>query len=73
VEPRGGRLSGMSRRPGRPPLSRDDPSVDVHVTLSAADYDAAYQRARDRRESLPELIRRSLTQLLDADQRPDRS
>ena len=47
-------------RPGRPPLDRDDPSVKVCVSVPSRQYDDLYQRAREERVSVPELIRRSL-------------
>lgn len=41
------------------------PSADVHLKLSAADYDKAAQLARQARESLQDVIRRGLKRLLD--------
>lgn len=49
-----------TRPPGRPPLDDDDDSVPVHVTLTARDYDAAYQRAQQAGVSVPEIIRRDM-------------
>jgi hypothetical protein len=50
-----------TRRPGRPPLDKDDEdSVSVHVRLSPREYDAAYQRAQRDRVTVPESIRRQL-------------
>lgn len=47
---------------GRPPLDDDrrSPSVNVHVRLSAPQYDAAYARARAERLTLAQWIRRAL-------------
>lgn len=47
---------------GRPPLDDDRtaPSVNVHVRLSAPQYDAAYARARAERLTLSQWIRRTL-------------
>jgi hypothetical protein len=48
------------RRKGRPPLDLGGPSVPVHLTLAAREYDALYQRAARERVSVPEQIRREL-------------
>jgi hypothetical protein len=48
------------KRPGRPPLDEHDQSVQVCVTLSAKKYDDLYQKARQERTSVPEIIRRNL-------------
>jgi len=48
------------RKPGRPPLDPNDPSVEVCVALPAKRYDDLYTRARLERVSIQELIRRSL-------------
>jgi hypothetical protein len=55
------------RRGGRPPL---DPraavaSADVHLRLPAKEFDEAVARAKRERESLQDLIRRGLRQLLN--------
>lgn len=50
----------MKRPPGRPPLDKDDPSVEVCVTLPSKKYDDLYERARQERTTVPELIRRKL-------------
>lgn len=50
----------MSRRLGRPPLDPDDPSVRVCVTIPGKRYDALYKAAAGR-VSVPELIRRAIT------------
>ena len=57
----------MKRPPGRPPLDTraQCPSADLHLTLSAVDFDKADKHAKARRESLQDLIRRSLKRLLD--------
>jgi hypothetical protein len=55
-------------RGGRPPLDdRRVPSVNVHVRLSAPQYDATYARARAERLTLAQWIRRALR---DANTRP---
>jgi len=48
------------KRPGRPPLDRADPSVQVCVSVPSQQYDSLYRSARDARVSVPEVIRRSL-------------
>jgi hypothetical protein len=54
-------------RPGRPPLdpTAPAPSADVHLTLSAKDYDRAEQIAKQKRESLQDTIRRAIKRLID--------
>jgi hypothetical protein len=51
-----------ARRPGRPPLADDDPSVPVHLKLPSREYDEAYRRAQREGVSVPEIIRRELRQ-----------
>lgn len=58
-------MSDSPKRPGRPPLDASSPSADVHLTLSAADYDKADKLAKHNRETLQETIRRGLKKLLD--------
>jgi hypothetical protein len=53
------------RRPGRPPLDPDDPSVPVHVKLPSKQYDLLYERARQERTTIPELVRRALRVITD--------
>jgi hypothetical protein len=55
------------RRPGRPRLDPDNPTVSVHVRLPAKQYDDASKAARDRRMSVPELVRRALRDALKTD------
>lgn len=50
----------MPRPPGRPPLDKNDPSVEVCLTLPSKKYDDLYARARLERTSVPEIIRRTL-------------
>ncbi len=57
------------RRPGRPALDPDHASASINLTVSAKDYDAAYQRASRQRESVPELVRRALRRELARDER----
>jgi hypothetical protein len=53
-------------KPGRPALdpSAQYPSAGVHVKLTARKYDLADRHARERRESLPAVLRRALDKLL---------
>ena len=57
----------MARPRGRPPLepASASPSADVHLKLAAADYDKAERLAKQSRESLQDVIRRSLKRLLE--------
>lgn len=50
----------MSRQPGRPPLAKNDPTVTLNVRVPATQFDAAWQRARDSRQSLGEFVRHAL-------------
>jgi hypothetical protein len=52
---------GHRRRPGRPPLDRDDPSVAVTFRLPSRRVNSLCQRAARERISVPELIRRGLS------------
>jgi hypothetical protein len=47
---------------GRPPVDDDgrNPSVNVHLRLSADQYDATYARARAARVTLSQWIRRTV-------------
>jgi len=56
----------VKRPPGRPPLDRTEtsPSADVHLRLRASDYDAADRLAKQRRESIQDVIRHGLKRLL---------
>jgi len=51
-------FTGEPRRRGRPPLG-ETPSRVAQVRLSAADYDAVVQAAKDRGESISEFLRRT--------------
>ena len=51
------------KRPGRPPLDKDSPSVGIHVKVSSRTYDVVYACARRERVSVPEVVRRVLTRL----------
>jgi hypothetical protein len=55
------------KRPGRPPLDAEDPSVDVHLRLPAKQYDEAFERAQRERVTVPELIRRALQERKESD------
>lgn len=46
--------------PGRPAIDDDQTPARVHVTVSASDYDRAYERATREGTSVPELLRRGL-------------
>jgi hypothetical protein len=50
-----------TRRPGRPPLARDDQSVAVSIKMPSRQYDSLFERAQRERVSVPELIRRQLS------------
>jgi len=56
----------VTRRPGRPRCdpSDPDPSVKVSVTVPARGYDRLYRLAVADRVSIPEFIRRSLSETL---------
>jgi hypothetical protein len=57
----------MSKRPpGRPPLDPTDPSVHVGVTLPAKQFDALCAQAHRASVSLPEVIRRLITEAAPA-------
>jgi hypothetical protein len=62
----------MSRRPGRPPLDRADPSTKVCLALPSKGYDALYRRASIARVSVPELIRQSISGQLRYPKSPER-
>jgi hypothetical protein len=51
----------MSKRPGRPPLDPTDPSVRVGVSLPTKQFDALCIQAQRAAISLPEVIRRLIT------------
>lgn len=57
----------MAEKRGRPPLDAASafPSADVHLKLTAADYDKAARLAKEYRESLQDVLRRGLKRLLD--------
>jgi hypothetical protein len=61
----------MKRPPGRPPLdaTSTSPSADIHLTVSPRDFDSLEQLARQRRQSVQDLIRRSVRHLLDHERR----
>ena len=46
--------------PGRPPVSRGDPSVSVHVRVAGSQYARLEHRAATERRTVPEVIRRRL-------------
>jgi hypothetical protein len=50
---------------GRPP--KHDGDARINVRLSASTYDAAYQRSRRGRVSVPTVVRRALDRYLDDD------
>jgi len=55
----------MSNKRGRPALSPDESSTDVHLTMPASLYDRAYAEASRERVSVPEVIRRALSAKLE--------
>lgn len=57
----------MARRVGRPPLdaASQSPSADVHLKLTAAEYDRAERLAKEWRKSLQHVIRHGLKRLLN--------
>jgi hypothetical protein len=48
------------RRPGRPPIDPNDPSVKVSISLPSRQYDAFCERARREGVGVPAIIRREL-------------
>lgn len=55
----------MSDKRGRPPLDPNgNPSVPVHLKLTSTDYDRIDRIARERRESVQDLIRRGVRRLI---------
>jgi len=50
----------MSRRPGRPPIDPNDPSITVTISLPTKHFDRYCAAARKQSVSLPEAIRRAL-------------
>jgi hypothetical protein len=46
---------------GRPPLARDDSSVNVHFRLPAKQYDRTQKQADQARLSLSQYLRRVIT------------
>jgi len=54
-------------KPGRGRPSKPEPSTSVHVRLPPGAYDAAYERSRRGRVSVPTVVRRALAQYLDDD------
>jgi hypothetical protein len=59
----------MSHRPGRPTVTRDEPSTDVHLTVSVSLYDRVYAVAVHDRVSVPQVIRRALARELETQTR----
>lgn len=57
------KVSVGSKARGRPKL-QNEPSVDLHFRLPAKQYDAAFVQARRDRLSVPEWIRRTVTNSL---------
>ena len=56
-----------SKRKGRPKLdpTDPDPSINVHWRLPAKTYDRAWQKATALRLSVPEYVRRLLSEKID--------
>jgi hypothetical protein len=59
------------KRPGRPPIDRSAscPSPDIHLTVSAPVFDALEVLVKQKRQSVQDLIRRSIRHLLDNERR----
>jgi hypothetical protein len=53
----------MTRRPGRPPVSPNDTSVQVGLTLPAKEYDRLCKKALRLEISVAEVIRRELDRI----------
>jgi hypothetical protein len=53
------------KRPGRPPVDDENTPARVHVTLPSKDFDRADLIAKREGVSVPELLRRGLTRVLD--------
>jgi hypothetical protein len=52
-------------RRGRPTTDPNGrPSAAVHLKIAPTDYDRAYRHARERRESIQDVIRRGLRRIL---------
>jgi len=62
----------MSKRPGRPPLDPDDPSVKLSLTLPSKRYDALCRLAAADHQSLSDVLRRALTRELRVLKLPSR-
>ena len=60
----------MTKRPGRPPLDPDDPSVKFSLTLPSKRYDALCRRAAADRETIADVLRRALTRELQVPKLP---
>ena len=54
----------MTRRPGRPPLDRDDPSVPLCVRVPGKHFDALCRVATETRTTLADLIRATVAETL---------
>jgi hypothetical protein len=52
-------------RRGRPSVSPQEPSTDVHLTMSDSLYDRTVQRASQQRVSVQDVIRKALTRDLE--------
>jgi len=53
----------MKRRPGRPPVSPDDTSVQVGLTLPTKEFDRLCRKALRLDISIAEVIRRELDRI----------
>jgi hypothetical protein len=51
----------MTKRPGRPTLDPDDPSVRFSLTLPSKRYDALCRHAAAERETVADVLRRALS------------
>ena len=57
------------KRPGRPPLSPDEESVQVHFRLAVTDYDRTQKQADLARLSLAEYLRQVVGRAIRRDPR----
>jgi len=61
----------MKGKRGHPALTDGEESTPVNVRLSSAQFDQADAKRKRDRVSLPDLLRRALTQLLDEEDDDD--
>ena len=54
----------MTKRPGRPPLDPDDPTVKFSLCLPSKRYDALCRAAATERQTVSDVLRRALSREL---------